>query len=179
MSILLSLLLSLPVPTAPTDTWVPSVEEQRLLLSQHYAVVLEELESADTTRLSDVQRASRCQLLDALRAYRARADFGRNDELTAARVPFFVDSEGRRCAVAELLHVSGEMALVERVRNDLEPRLDPGPRRRTRSSRAGSEQHGLDFEEAARIHGPSIPPMRYIHGRRRRLGRPRWLQRPG
>jgi len=157
MSILLPLLLSLLASAAPADTWVPSLEEQTRLTSQRYAAVLGELEAADTAHLSDIQRAARRQLVDALRAYRERADFGRNDELPGARLPVFVDSQGRRCAVAELLHMSGEQALVERVRTTSNHAwiLDLADDVQFEGWLA---RHGLGFEEAARIQGPTIDP---------------------
>ncbi len=157
MSILLPLLLSLSVQAAPSDTRVPSLAEQTRLTSQRYAAVVDELEAADTAHLSDVQRAARRQLLDALRAYRERADFGRNDELHGARLPVFVDSQGRRCAMAELLHVSGELALVERVRSTSNHAwiLDLAG---DAQFEGWLDEHGLGFEEAARIQGPTIDP---------------------
>lgn len=144
--------LFLTLSTTTPDTIVLPVTEQVLLASAHYGAVVDELAATDTSALSDLQRAARSQLLEALRAYRDRADFGRAEE-TGARVPWFVDAEGRRCAVAELLHVTGELGLIERVRtaNNHAWILDL-------AGDAAFEhwlaQNGLDFDEAARIQLP-------------------------
>src|SRR6185503_15757338 len=72
-----------------------------------------------------------------------------------ARIPKFVDSDGRRCAMAELLHATGRDDLVASVRDtnneawvvDLaaeEPFLE------------WLASHGLALDEAARIQGPAI-----------------------
>jgi len=144
----------LALSTTPSDTIVLPVTEQVLRASAHYGAVVDELAAADTSGLSDVQIAARSQLLEALRAYRDRADFGRAEEI-GARVPWFVDSEGRRCAVAELLHVTGELGLIERVRstNNHAWILDLA------GDAAFDEwlaQNGLTFDEAARVQLPVI-----------------------
>src|SRR5690606_33710120 len=126
--------------------------EQVARTRAHYSVVLDELAVADTRHLSDVQLAARRQVVDALRAYRDRGEFGRGHDV-GARVPYFVDAQGRRCAVAEMLHASGELALIERVRtaNNHAWILDL-------AGDAAFEdwlvRHGLAFDEAARVQSP-------------------------
>ncbi len=147
-----SLLLAIQV--ARPDTVVAPFPEQVRAWTAHYSAVVDELVAADTSRLSDVQRAARLQLVTALRAYRDRADFGRGRD-EGARVPHFVDAEGRRCAIAELLHVTGELGLIERVRATQNQAwiLDL-------AADAAFERwlalHGLAFDEAARIQTPVI-----------------------
>lgn len=120
--------------------------------SAHYAVVLDELDRADITLLAPAERTARARILDALRDYRLRGDFGRAVS-DGARIPWFVDPEGRRCAVAELLHVSGEQRIVERVRTSANHAwiLDlAGDAEFERWLHA----NGLAFDEAARIQTP-------------------------
>ncbi len=154
MTTILLPFLALVLQTPPPDTIQLPVSEQALRLSAHYSAVVAELVATDTSHLSAIQRAARMQLVDALRAYRDRADFGRGYD-TGARVPYFVDVEGRRCAVAELLHVSGELGLVERVRtsNNHAWILDLAG---DAAFEGWLQQHGLAFDEAARIQGPVI-----------------------
>jgi HEAT repeat protein len=149
---------------APTQDPMPgSVAEQTVRNQAHYARVVGELAAADVTGLAAGQRAERARLLDVLRAYNARADFGRSSAFPGARMPHFVDDAGRRCAVAELLHACGESTLVERVRSldnhawvvDLaeDPALG-----------AWLDRSGLTLWEAARIQGPPVvapPPPSY------------------
>ncbi len=152
MSSILLPLLVLALHNAPSDTIVLPVSDQVLATSVHYSAVLDELVAADTSRLSDVQRAARAQLVEALRAYRDRADFGRGSD-EGARVPYFVDREGRRCAVAELLHVTGELGLIERVRatNNHAWILDLAG---DAAFEDWLDRHGLGFDEAARVQSP-------------------------
>jgi len=154
MTTILFPLLALALQAPPPDTIQLPVSAQALRLSAHYSAVVDELVATDTSHLSDIQRAARMQLVDALRAYRDRADFGRGLD-AGERVPYFVDVEGRRCAVAELLHVSGELGLVERVRtsNNHAWILDLAG---DAAFEGWLDHHGLGFDEAARIQGPVI-----------------------
>ncbi|MCY2960552.1 MAG: HEAT repeat domain-containing protein [Planctomycetota bacterium] len=144
--------LALALQGSGASVPVLSLDEQIARTRGHYSVVLDELVAADTRQLSEVQRAGRSQVLMALRAYRDRGDFGRGYDLDA-RVPYFVDAEGRRCAVAELLHASGELALIERVRatNNHAWILDLAG---DAAFEAWLRDHGLSFDEAARIQTP-------------------------
>jgi len=65
-------LLALAFQATRSDTIVLPVSDQVLATSAHYSAVVDELVAADTRHLSDVQRAARLQLVDALRAYRDR-----------------------------------------------------------------------------------------------------------
>ncbi len=144
--------LAIALQAGRPDTVVQPFEEQMRAVSAHYSTVIDELVAADTSCLSDVQRAARAQLIDALRAYRDRANFGRGYD-HGARVPYFVDAEGRRCAVAELLHVTGELGIVERVRrtNNHAWILDLAG---DAAFDRWLDQHGLSFDEAARVQSP-------------------------
>ncbi|HEX6884649.1 MAG TPA: HEAT repeat domain-containing protein [Planctomycetota bacterium] len=145
--------LSLAPAQSSQEVVDPATERARA----HYAAVLEELAAADVSHLSPAQLGARLALIAELSAYRERGDFTRNTDFPGARVPYFVDAEDRLCAVATLLSVSGEDALVRGVavaNNHVWV-----------SELAGDEafarwlaQNGLTFEEAVRIQGPANPP---------------------
>lgn len=100
-------------------------------------------------RLRPLQRLARKLLLEELAWYRARGRFPKNRDF-ARPIPYFVDAEGTRCAVAHLLDASGESELVQRIARERnharvaelanEPRLA-----------AWLDVAGLSLEEAALI----------------------------
>ncbi len=151
----------LPAPIATQDA---SENARVAMCRSHYEAVEHELECADIRALSAQQCAERARLIDVLRAYRERGEFGLNFEVEGARVPQFVDLEERRCAVAELLHASGLQPKIEFVRRtnnrawicDLagDPEFE-----------AWLDRSGLTLEEAARIQLPgTVRPPEIVPG---------------
>jgi HEAT repeat protein len=132
-----------------------TLESQRLCAQERYARVEAELEARDLAGLTPDQREARANLLAVLDAYRTRADFGINRDVPGARVPLFVDGDGRRCAMAELLHATGRDDLVEQVQatNNLAWIVDLSA---NDALLGWLDAHGLTLEEAARIQGPGI-----------------------
>lgn len=120
----------------------------------HYARVERELAAAPTEGLTDEQRAARTSLIAALRAYRERGDFGRNRLDSDRRLHLFVDDDGRRCAVAELLHVTGEDGLVSDVAR-ADNLVHVAELADDARFRRWLDRCGLTLEEAARIQAPS------------------------
>jgi HEAT repeat protein len=120
----------------------------------HYAAVEQELAQRCDAAVSDEQRAARARMLEVLEAYRVRADFGCNYDLNGSREPQFVDSDGRRCAVAELLHATGRDDLVTAVASsdNLAWVLDLAG---NAPFRDWLDANGLSLEEAARIQAPA------------------------
>jgi HEAT repeat protein len=118
----------------------------------HYAKVERELAAADVSALTPSQREARTRAIEALRTYRVRGVFGVNGD-SADRDPYFVDDGGRRCAVAQILHTTGEDAVVERVARtanhawvaDLAGDAE---------FRTWLDRNGLTLAEAARIQVP-------------------------
>jgi HEAT repeat protein len=153
----LSVLASgLPTSTATQDAG----ESARVAMCRsHYEAVEHELECADVRALSAQQCAERARLIEVLRAYRERGEFGLNFEVEGARVPQFVDLDGRRCAVAELLHASGQQPKIDFVRStnnrawicDLAGDAE---------FEAWLDRSGLSIEEAARIQLPGTGTVR-------------------
>jgi hypothetical protein len=68
----------------------------------------------DVSRLGHVQRILRQLLLQELARYRAGGRFPKNRDF-GERTPYFVDAGGVRCAMAHLLELGGEGALVEQI----------------------------------------------------------------
>jgi hypothetical protein len=102
----------------------------------------------DVSGLPAGRRRERGRLLRELDRYRRAHAFPRNRDFPGIEVPYFVDAEGTRCAVAHLLHVSGGAKLVDDVR------------RASNHARVASlvpdlaeflAEAGLAWQEAARI----------------------------
>ena len=74
-----------------------------------------ELRLADTSDLSPGHRQARERNLALLREYRQRGEFPRNDHDPEHACPCFIDAEGRQCAVACLMHASGDEAPALKV----------------------------------------------------------------
>lgn len=130
-------------------------EEQVRELRARYAIAEDELGCRDLSELTPEQRAERARLLGILHIYRVRGEFGVNTRFAGARMPYFVDDSGRRCAVAELLHVSGEDALVEDVREQDNHAWIADLAGDARFE-AWLARSGFSIEEVARIQSPPI-----------------------
>ena len=104
----------------------------------------------DLSGLSPSQRSSRGRLLRVLRAYREGGRFPRNHDFPGRRVPYFVDRDGTRCAMAYLIESTGDSAMVTRIarsRNNAYVRdLADDP-----DLLAWLDRNGLTVAEAARI----------------------------
>lgn len=139
-----------PPAVLPTPAGEVAVED----LLGHYARVERELRAARVEGISPEAMLRRARAIEALREYRERADFGRNLDFPGERKPYFVDAQGRHCAVAWLMHRDGRDELIERIRSDanhawvIELVGDP---------ELGSwlAQTGLSPAEAARIQAPA------------------------
>jgi hypothetical protein len=101
------LLLAIALVLSPTDT-----ETRRI--QAHLARVEMELRAAGQRGLSATQRRWRANLIGELHRYWTRGRFPRNT-FVDRRSPVFVDRDGTRCAVAELIAASGRLDLVARV----------------------------------------------------------------
>ncbi|MCC6671006.1 MAG: HEAT repeat domain-containing protein [Planctomycetes bacterium] len=142
-------LLAALVFAVPAQEEGPSIAD----LVEHYRRVEGELRAARTAHLTPEQLAARLRVVDLLRAYRERAEFGETRPGDAVRVPYFIDDGGRRCAVANLLDQTGQGAVSLRVAAtangawvcELAEDLD---------LQAWLRAHGLTMAEAARIQAP-------------------------
>lgn len=153
----LTALLALPILVQePAKAPSPdSAQAQRARSQLHYRTVIGELRAASDQKSPPEIAASRARLIDELERYAERADFGIAPPGSDGRPVVFVDDDGRRCAVAELLHATGRDALVERVRstNNLAWVAELAA---DEELAAWLGEHGLSAFDAARIQGPSI-----------------------
>lgn len=122
-------------------------------MQAHYAAAEAELRAHALDRWSPEQRDARERLLVALSAYRERAEFGVNTDFPGARTPYFVDRSGRRCAVAELLHVTGRDDLVADVARDANHAWIADLAHDARFL-GWLDANGMELAEAARIQYP-------------------------
>jgi HEAT repeat protein len=84
----------------------------------HLDEVLRVLEGRPTESLTKEQRARREAVLDALRAYRDAGHFPTNVDEPGRGVPYFIDHEGTRCAMAAVFERTGAAALTWRLALD-------------------------------------------------------------
>ncbi|HEX6813084.1 MAG TPA: HEAT repeat domain-containing protein [Planctomycetota bacterium] len=147
------LALSLIAPLTAQDPTEARVDP--VALAAHYAAVEAELRAAPPPA-DAIVAARRTQAIDLLRDYRLRGVFGRSQQATGARMPLFVDADGRRCAVAFLLDRTGREGLTL----DIAHRCNgawvvelTGENELT----AWLAEHGLTAAEAARIQAPYVP----------------------
>jgi hypothetical protein len=68
--------------------------------------------SRSVTTLSRSVRRVRGLLLAELRRYRRAGRFPKNVDFPNRRMPYFIDAEGTRCAIAHLMELTGQRALV-------------------------------------------------------------------
>lgn len=147
-----SLLAFQSTSQSPIDPLAASRAEARV----RYQKVELELARARLDTLTPEQRAARARLLEVLDAYVVRADFGQQDIEAGVRLPQFVDADGRRCAVAELLHSTGEVELVSAVAKSHNTAWIAELSGDARFL-GWLDRNGLSLDEAARIQGPSMP----------------------
>jgi len=87
----------------------------RFRIQQHLARVEAYLRAQPTHALRPALRRARERNLDVLHAYWSAGVFPRNTNHPDERRPYFIDDEGRACAVAHLVIESGHRSLAEHV----------------------------------------------------------------
>ncbi|MHC5066121.1 MAG: hypothetical protein ACYTG5_19350, partial [Planctomycetota bacterium] len=140
----------------------PSLEQVELARA-HYLRVERELLAYPPEGLTLKQRSARSRSIAQLAEYRRLGNFGVDPELLpGCFAPIFVDLDGRRCAVAQLLHVTGNDPLVTEIAVSANGIWVPELEGDTRLH-AWLARNGLTFVEATRIQAPSRaggPPRR-------------------
>jgi hypothetical protein len=144
------------VVVAVAAAFVPEQPAEREVtrLRRHFATVLEELRSRDVSGLSSAQRAARATHIERLRAYAARGVFPRNTDFADQRVPYFIDRDGTRCAMAYLIEESGAGDYVRKVAAKMNNAYVPEIGRDAElggTLHAWLDANGLTETEAARI----------------------------
>jgi hypothetical protein len=86
-------------------------------IQTHLRFVIERLERADVSGLSQAQRVNRTRALSGLSEYVEGGEFPRRDagDGFSGRRPQFIDSRGMHCAVGEMLRRTGHGELAERI----------------------------------------------------------------
>jgi len=128
-------------------------EKEIELYQAHYRRVEEELLRRDISSLSAEQRAVRETLIQELAAYRERGIFTSNPDFPDERMPYFVDGEGRLCAVANLLRVCSQEGLVKAVAA-IQNHAFVADLTESSELLAWLEHSGITLREAARIQMP-------------------------
>ena len=86
-------------------------------IQKHLELVLLHLKNNPPANLSTSQKEKREGLLKALNNYTIEKSFPVNTK-HVIRTPYFVDDKGVHCAVGQLMHVSGNDALVQAIKRD-------------------------------------------------------------
>lgn len=97
----------------PFDAMSP--EAEITAVKTHFRAVLQLLRAKRPRGLDPAQREVRRLLLDELEVYAARGVFPQNRHFPGERRPTFIDVDGRHCAVAHLMDLSGESALARSI----------------------------------------------------------------
>jgi MYXO-CTERM domain-containing protein len=131
----------------PTLARAPLLEQRRV---GNHLRGAEKLVHRSTRSLDSARRLNRSLLIDELARYRKAGRFPRNRDFAGALVPYFIDEDGTRCALAHLIEVSGHGELVQHV---AEHRNNARVAELASCSelRAWLASSGLTLEEAARI----------------------------
>lgn len=113
------LLGGLPASTHAQSRPLDAVEADRLRIRDHLERVEAELLAADVSHLTAEQRAARARNVERLRAYRERGEFPHGYAgQPGARVPTFIDADGRACAMGWLVIDSGYADVAEAIARD-------------------------------------------------------------
>jgi hypothetical protein len=139
--------------SAPTDA--PVIEADRVRITEHLRHVEQTLRRRDVSHLSAAQARERLRNLDRLHAYWTHGVFPHNTH-HRERTPYFIDDDGRTCAMAQLIIDSGHADLAEalaRTQNYARIRDMHSP-----ALAAWLAASGLSLEEAAWIQPGYGPP---------------------
>jgi MYXO-CTERM domain-containing protein len=114
----LVLALALTIVGTASARPLTAVEADRARISAHLERVERELRHKPVSELSPALRAERAKNLDRLRTYRLAGEFPHNTRHPDERVPYFIDDDGRACAVGALMLASGGEAVASTIRRD-------------------------------------------------------------
>ncbi len=126
----------------------PEAEVRRL--DKHFRRVLRALHRASPAGLGPAARRARARHVEELDRYRRAKNFPKNRALPGMMVPIFVDDEGTHCAMGHLIARSGDVDIVQHIRETLNYAsiVQMG---HVDQLLAWLEENGLSAEEAAMI----------------------------
>ncbi|APR87788.1 hypothetical protein A7982_13137 [Minicystis rosea] len=84
-------------------------------LRAHFRAALAEIAPHDVSHLDAARRAARAQILAEVARYARAGRFPKNRDFPGSMVPYFIDAEGTRCAVAHLVESTGDAGLAAAV----------------------------------------------------------------
>ncbi len=112
---LAALLAALFTPAVAGAAPLEAEQAERLRIQQHLALVEQQLREAPVDALTPAARRLRTRSLDELHRYWQAGVFPRNSGHPNQRRPYFIDAEGRPCAVGALIQRSGHEPLARRI----------------------------------------------------------------
>ncbi len=119
----------------------------------HLDEVVRVLGARSTVGLTAAQRAERGRVLDALADYRAARHFPKNLDDPDRAVPYFVDGEGTRCAMAYVFERTGASQLTTRLALE-DNHAYLGAYADDAEFGAWLDAHGMSLEEVCYVQGP-------------------------
>jgi hypothetical protein len=132
------------------ESTTPRAAQEITRIQEHLRGAEELLARRDLSALSSEARAARARRVAELHAYAAGGRFPKNRDFPAQRMPYFIDADGTRCAMAHLIECAGDSGLVARIartRNNARVReLADDP-----ELVAWLDRNGISLAEAARI----------------------------
>jgi hypothetical protein len=130
---------------APLD----ATQADRLRIQQHLSRVEAQLRQAPVNAFTPEAQARRAHLLDELHRYWRAGVFPRNSGHPFEQHPYFIDHEGRACAVGALVQRSGHEALARRI--DRQFHTEYVPNMDDAELLTWAEAHGFTVQELALI----------------------------
>ena len=124
-------------------------DADRERIRAHLSGVEAKLRSLDTSGWPADKREARARAIETLHRYARRGEFPVNTGHPGATHPYFIDDDGRACAVAHLMLESGADELARAVQR--EHGLDYVADMRTPGIAAWAERSGLTVAELAAI----------------------------
>lgn len=148
-------LMSLAFVVAADETSRDATPFDTRVKLDHLDEVLRVLAERSTEELSESQRSGRATVVRALRDYRDARRFPHNVDEPGRGVPYFIDHDGTRCAMAAVFERTGAAALTHRLAlEDNHAYLaayadDP-------EFTAWLDAHGVTLEEVCYVQGPGF-----------------------
>jgi len=149
----LTALIALGIDTDPSRGG--AVDPQDAYKARHAADVVAELRARDVSHLTPAQRANRERNLALLAAYGEAGRFAQNEDFPGEAIPHLIDRHGTRCALANLIDLSGDRQLLLRLADQNNIAFVP-ELRHDRELGGWLEAQGLSLDEAAYIQAPGF-----------------------
>lgn len=153
--VLLALAFTLGLGLGQRDDADAARSAQDRWKAAHAERVVQELRARDVGRLTLAQQAARERMLAELLAYGRRGRFAQNEDHPGEAIPHLIDRHGTRCALANLIDVSGHPDLLLRLSAEGNTAFVPAFAEDAGLG-AWLGAHGLSLEEAAYIQGPGF-----------------------